>query len=134
MPEEKPNPDAATDAAAATEAEPEADEDVVLLHSPTDDGEGIRVIRSRTGRPLEAGEVRAMKEGKPITGGEVVSLKPRAGAPRLCDVEVVAQMPKAAGGAAEPRAVTHGPAQVATDAYRASWERTFRRSGKGAPN
>jgi hypothetical protein len=125
MPEDEPKPEA---------------EDVVLLHGPTDDGEGVRVIRSRTGRPLESGEVRAMKDGKPLMGAEVVSLKPRPGAPELCDVEVVAQPradPKPAATKTEGRGVTHGPAQVASEAYRTSWERIFggtTHERKGAPN
>jgi hypothetical protein len=89
--------------------------DVVLLQGPTEDGEGIRVVRAREDR-LEAGEVRPLKEGKPITSGEVVKLAPRAAAPQVCDVEVLAK-------------VEHGlpgkPAQVATTAYRESWERIF---------
>jgi hypothetical protein len=141
------------------EEKPKTEEDVVWLHGPTDDGEGVRVIRSRTGRPLEAGEVRGAKEGKPLMGAELVTLTPRAGAPRLCDVSIVAGgkvEPEAQGQAQAPapapvpapahaeaqetkaRAVEHGPAQVATDAYRTSWERIFgggRASGKkGAAN
>lgn len=90
-------------------------EDIVILHSPTEDGEGARVLRAREGR-VEAGEVRPMKEGKPIAG-EVVTLKPREGQPWLCDVKVDYAPP--------PKAATHKPAQVATHAYRESWERTF---------
>jgi len=63
-------------------------QDVVLLHSPTEDGEGIRVLRARQQHDesaraneeaacvVEVGEVRPLKEGKPISG-EVVRLKPR---------------------------------------------------------
>jgi hypothetical protein len=90
--------------------------DVVLLTGPTEDGEGIRVVRAREER-IEAGEVRPLKEGRPLGDGEIVKLAPRAGTPRLCDVEVVAKL----GG--EPRA--SGPPQVATSAYRESWDRIF---------
>ena len=116
MPEEKPKPD----------------EDVVFLHGPTEDGEGMRVIRSRTGKPLEAGEVRGAKDGKPLMGAELVTLTPRVDAPRLCDVKVVANGKRERPDA---RAVEHGPAQVATDAYRTSWERIFgARAKKGDVN
>src|SRR3954463_13568016 len=111
---------------AKAELQEAAKQDVVLLHGPTEDGEGIRVLRARhtedapgegNAAPacvLEVGEVRPLKEGKPIAG-EVVRLTPRAGAPRVCDIEVMAKVDAAARG--------KGPAQVATHAYRASWER-----------
>lgn len=90
-------------------------QDVVLLAGPTDDGEGIRVVRAREER-LEAGEVRPLKEGKPLGNGEIVKLAPRAESPRVCDVEVVAKIGAERGS---------GPPQVATSAYRESWERIF---------
>jgi hypothetical protein len=93
--------------------------DVVLLQGPTEDGEGVRVLRAREDR-LEVGEVRPLKEGQPIIAGEVVKLLPRAGS-RVCDVEVLAKL--GAGDAA--KAAQIGPAQVATRAYRDSWERIF---------
>jgi hypothetical protein len=99
--------------------EPQAD-DVVLLGGPTDDGEGVRVLRARQER-VEVGEVRPMKEGKPLTGGEIVKLVPRAKSPRVCDVEVLAKVSPPAS--ASPARV--GPAQVATHEYRESWERIF---------
>lgn len=90
-------------------------EDVVLLHGPTDDGQGVRVLRAREGR-IEAGVVRPLEEGKPIAQGEVVKLTPRPGAPAVCDVEVQYAPP------APPRGK---PVQVATKAYRDAWERIF---------
>jgi hypothetical protein len=97
--------------------------DVVLLHSPTEDGEGARVLRARSGR-VEAGEVRPLKEGRPLAaGGEVVRLEPRKDAPALYDVHVE----HAVSGAAAGDASRSGPAQVATHAYRESWDRTFGR-------
>jgi hypothetical protein len=100
--------------------EPMADDvpkrpDVVLLQGPTDDGEGIRVLRARDDR-LEAGEVRPLKDGRPLAAGEVVRLAPRESMPRVCDVEVMTTV-----GAPPPGK----PAQVATSAYRASWDRIF---------
>jgi hypothetical protein len=97
--------------------------DVVLLHGKTADGEGTSVIRMRPGR-LEAGEVRPLKEGRPIQGGgQVVRLAPRVGAAPLYDVTVQYEAPQAKAHA--DAASTVGPPQVATNAYRESWERTF---------
>jgi hypothetical protein len=98
----------------------DADYDVVMLAGQTPDGEGAKVVRARPGR-VEAGEVRPMKDGRPLAAGELVRLEQRREAPALYDVHVehvVAPPPatKAAGA---------GPAQVATDAYRERWERTF---------
>jgi hypothetical protein len=98
--------------------------DVVLLQGPTDDGEGAHVIRAR-GDQVEAGEVRPLREGKPLApSGEIVQLVPRRESPCLFDVRVqhaLSQTPRE-----EPRP-QGGPAQVATSAYRESWERTFGR-------
>ncbi len=110
---------------------PKRKDDVVFVHGPADDGEGYRVIRKRDDA-LELGELKTMKEGRPIHG-EVVKLSPREGQPRLFDVEVLAEAPRA-------EARGKGPAQVATEAYRANWDAIFspapppRRSGRGAPN
>jgi len=99
-------------------------DDVVLLGGPTDDGEGVRVLRARgQAGSVEVGEVRPMKEGKPLTGGEVVKLVPRAESPRVCDVEVLAKVSPPSGAPAPGPRV--GPAQVATQEYRDSWERIF---------
>ena len=94
--------------------------DVVLLHSPTEDGKGVRVLRAREGR-VEAGEVRPLESGKPLHG-DLVTLKPRADAPRVCDVEVHYQ----ARNSDESPALDHkGPPTVASAAYRKSWDRIF---------
>jgi hypothetical protein len=90
--------------------------DVVLPHAPTDDGEGARVLRARPGR-IDAGEVRPAREGKPLLpGAELVRLERRTDAPALYDVKVEHTI------SAAPK---KGPAQVATAAYRANWDRTF---------
>ena len=109
-----------------------ADADVALLAGPTSDGKGVSILRARQGR-LEAGEVRPLESGKPISG-DVVSLKPRQAFPFLCDVEthVAAPQENAASkpsqsDVAKPRS---GPAQVASDAYRANWETIYRRGKK----
>ena len=91
--------------------------DVALLYSPTEDGQGARILRARKGR-LEPGEVRPVKDGKPLMGSELVRLTPREGAPSTCDVEVLHER------AAAP--TTDGPPKVATEAYRAQWDRIFK--------
>jgi hypothetical protein len=93
--------------------------DVVMVAGRTQDGEGAQVVRARPGR-VEAGEVRPMKEGKPLAAGEVVRLEQRKDAPALYDVHVEHVVQPAAA-----KAPHGGPAQVATDEYRESWERTF---------
>ncbi len=94
--------------------------DVVLVGPPTDDGGGFHVLRARDER-LEAGELRTLQEGKPIAG-EVLSLKPRADNPRICDV-TSSFAPAASAG-------RKGPAQVATDRYRDRWEEIFARKSE----
>ena len=100
--------------------------DVVLLHGKTEDGAGALVLRARPGR-LEAGEVRPLQSGRPlVAGAEVVRLAPRGSTPNLYDVKVEYQAPGDADDKPTPAAlVAGGPAQVATRAYRDSWDRTF---------
>ncbi|MRG93514.1 hypothetical protein [Polyangium spumosum] len=92
-------------------------EDVVMIHSPMTDGEGYHVLRLREGN-VELGAIRNMREGAPVHG-DVVKLSPRKEHERLYDVEVLVKSPKA------PEPARTGPAQVATDAYRANWEAIF---------
>lgn len=108
--------------------------DVVLMHSPTDDGAGTRVLRARPGR-LETGEVRPIKSGAPLApGGDVVRLSPRPESPALFDVHVECSVPAEAPSAqVNDAAGRSGPAQVATPAYRDSWERTFQAPGDEPP-
>lgn len=102
--------------------------DVVLVHSPSDSGEGYRVVRLRDSS-VEVGEIRSMREGAPIHG-EVVKLTPRKEHERLFDVEVL--VPRAdAATPALPDGRT-GPAQVATAAYRTNWEMIFGGEGEGS--
>ena len=104
--------------------------DVVLMHRATEDGEGAHVLRARPGR-IEAGEVRPMPEGRPIMpGGEIVRLERREDAPAFFDVHVECKVPAQDASA---RTVS-GPAQVATQAYRESWARTFGRRGRDSVN
>jgi hypothetical protein len=106
--------------------DPEAPTDVVLLAGPTEDGEGLRVVRARKER-FETGEVRPLKDGKPLGTGEIVKLAPRPGSPRVCDVEVLTKL----GPERPEQPRGNGPPQVATSAYRESWERIFGEGGAG---
>jgi hypothetical protein len=96
--------------------------DVALIHGPTADGEGLRILRARDNR-LEIGAIRPLRDGAPITG-EVVTLRPRPSFPALCDVDV-SYKPAAVPSDREERRVAvshHGPAQMATDDYRKNWD------------
>ena len=115
------------------------DDDVVLLHSPTESGDGIRVVRKRKDA-IEVGELRPMKEGQPIHG-EVVKLTARPEHDMLFDCEVlvpsqgrgdVPTSESAPAASAKPetpeptRALSHkGPPRVSSDAYRGGWEAIF---------
>jgi hypothetical protein len=102
-----------------TEKETGSD-DVAILCGPTDDGQGAKVLRAQRG-VLSAGEVRPAKDGAPLNGAELVRLRPRQGAARVCDVEVLH-----AGADASPNAASlDRPAQVATRDYRRNWDRIF---------
>jgi hypothetical protein len=101
--------------------------DVVLLHSPTQDGRGAQVVRLK-GDDVSLGEVRPLEEGKAIHG-EVVRLSPREGAPAFMrNVEILHE--------AKPVAHHGGPPQVATSAYRDNWETVFGSAERslGLPN
>lgn len=113
---------------------PAAESDVAFVHNVTPEGQ-VHIIRRRGDR-LEAGALEPLREGAPIRG-EVVSLKPRADVPRLCDVEVLytppadaAPVPAAAPIEAQPSRPSSkrkGPAQVATDDYRSNWDSIWSR-------
>jgi hypothetical protein len=116
--------------------------DVVYVHGPTEDGQGLGIVRLQGDR-VHAGELRAAKEGQPIHG-ELVSLTKRPEHDQLFDVEVLARGPAAPpppgaasddGDAASPTRAPHkGPALVASDAYRRGWEALFGRSRGGPAN
>jgi hypothetical protein len=107
----KPAEDQRTEPPAALPASP----DVALIHGVTPDGEGLKILRARGDR-LELGAIRPLREGAPITG-EVVTLRPRANFPALCDVETHFKP-----------AERTGPAQVATDEYRRNWDAIWKSS------
>lgn len=89
-------------------------EDVLFVVGESEHGHAV--LRKRDDK-VELGEVRPTQDGKPIHG-EVVRLKPRDESGRVFDVEVLAAPPTL-----PPRA--SGPAQVATNTYRANWDAIF---------
>lgn len=97
-------------------AEQKKSHDVVLLHGPTDDGGGLRALRSRPGR-LELAEIRPVKKGAPMHAGELVQLKARKGSPLLWDVDVQYSAAEEQGH--------DGPARVTSEQYRRNWEEAF---------
>ncbi|MEM7606736.1 MAG: hypothetical protein AAF411_15375 [Myxococcota bacterium] len=99
-------------------------EDVLVVHSRTEDGAGVNVLR-RKGEELSVGELRPLEEGKPIAG-EVVSLKAREEAPGVYDVKSELKAPK-----------RPGPSRVATARYRRGWDSLWgskRRKGRSELN
>jgi len=105
---------------------PASGSDVVLIHGPTEDQKGLRVLRARE-QGIEVGEVRPLQEGKPLAG-EIVKLRPRQGQPRICDVETQLSESELerARGTARPRLGHAGPPRVSSDAYRANWDAIYR--------
>ena len=132
MTSKKPAEDQSASAPVALTASPApgAAPDVALIHGVTSDGEGLKILRARGDR-LELGAVRPLREGAPITG-EVVTLRPRANFPALCDVETLFKPSEPGSDRQEPApsaAVQRtGPAQVATDDYRRNWDAIWNRS------
>jgi hypothetical protein len=123
------DPGAATVETKTTGEASSSSKDVVLIHGTTADGKGLAVLRQRDNR-IEPGLVMPIEHGKPIVG-EVVTLQPRQEFPLLCDVKVEYDATKKT---AEPqeRRLTKGPGQVATDVYRANWDRIFQSKPKGS--
>jgi hypothetical protein len=115
----------------ADDAPPPPKQDLLFVHSPTESGDGLRVIRKRD-EGIEVGELRAVQEGKPLHG-DLVKLTPRKEHDRLFDVEVLVSRQETQH-APEPR--QHGrPAMVANTAYRQNWEAIFgEREEPGLPN
>jgi hypothetical protein len=105
-----------------------ADHDVVLVHGRTEDGEGVRALRSRPKR-LDLAEIRPVKQGQPLQGGELVRLRRRGEGPLLYDVEV--QHADESDASADHA----GPPRVTSSAYRRNWETIFgKKSRKPLPN
>lgn len=130
----------------------QADADVVYVHGPTPDGQGLGILRVQ-GERVQVGELRQAKDGQPIHG-ELVSLTQRAEHERLFDVEVIARGPAVARAATQApsahdadhgaahgasHSVSHGaghkgPALVNSDAFRVGWDAVFGPAGRGQAN
>lgn len=104
-----------------------APSDIAILHSPTEDGRGARVVRIRDGE-VSAGEIRPVREGEAVNQSEVVRLRPMAEDARVCEVEVL-HAPEAAAKA-EQRGASSGPARVSTANYRKNWSAIFEPEGE----
>lgn len=103
--------------------------DLVLVHSATDDGGGVNVIRKRGDR-LEAAQMRPIEEGRPLQG-ELVQLTPVAEVPNVYRSETLFDPKEAEAGTARAGS---GPPQVATDRYRKNWDAIWRRRRSSALN
>ncbi len=109
-----PRPDATKTEPGPLAARAGTPDDIILPHARTEDGQGVHVLRKR-GDTIEAGTLRAMREGQPLHG-ELVSLAHREGTP-LFDVEVLHD--------ARPASARGRPPKVATRAFRDGWDRIF---------
>jgi hypothetical protein len=98
--------------------------DVVLLHSATEDKNGVRVIRAREGR-VEVGELRPLEEGKALGSGEIVELSRREESERLYDVKVVHNLASPTTPSSSKDASHKGPARVNSKSYRDRWDSIF---------
>jgi hypothetical protein len=104
------------------DSDPPDDADVVVLRGPTQDGEGVEVLRARNGN-VEAGEMRAVRPGASIKGVEIVRLLAREGSPMVWNVKVEYDgREKGTEGCARDG---HGPAKVSSRAYRDGWDAIF---------
>jgi hypothetical protein len=101
-------------------AEQEPEHDLVLVHGRTEDGEGLRALRSRPGS-LALTELRPLREGQPLSpSAELVCLRERKESPVLWDVEVMYSKAEAAEARGH-----EGPARVSSDRFRHNWDRVF---------
>lgn len=93
--------------------------DVALVVGRTEDRKGLQILRKRGAEAdVEFGTVRPLEEGKPIDG-EVVGMRQRKEHPFLFDVKTEIDTRTLAEGR---RGTSVGPAQVASEKYRAGWD------------
>jgi hypothetical protein len=93
--------------------------DIAILHGPTEDGEGARLLRLKGGE-VWSGEVRPVREGQPIEQHELVRLRPLHPSSPVCEVEVL-HAPKPSPEQRE----SSGPARVSNRRYRQNWNTIF---------
>lgn len=103
-----------------------APRDIAVLHGPTEDGQGARLLRFR-GDTVTAGEIRPAREGQPLGQAELVRLKPLHRELPVCEVEVLHAPPTETGAepASEPSRSSPGPARVSNRRYRRNWSQVF---------
>ena len=89
--------------------------DMLFVHGRSEGG-SYRVVRSREQR-IEVGEMSVPRDGQPIVG-ELVKLHPTEEHEQLFECETIAEAPV-------PKRASHGPAQVANEAYRSGWDMIF---------
>lgn len=100
--------------------------DIAILHGPTEDGQGARMLRFKEGN-IYAGEVRPVREGQSIQHQELVRLRPLDAEVPVCEVEVLHSPETAHESAETPRRQGSGPAKVTSDGYRRNWGAVFGR-------
>ena len=93
--------------------------DIAILHGPTEDGEGARLLRLKDGEVF-SGEIRPAREGQPVDQHELVRLRPLHPHLPVCEVEVL-HAPKPSP---DSRPST-GPARVSNRRYRQNWNTIF---------
>lgn len=88
------------------------------------DADGLHILRRRSeDGPIEAAVAQPLTEGRPIRG-EVISMRQREDVPFVFDVKTELETsddPAGRTGAEGPQ-TKDGPAQVATNSYRAGWD------------
>lgn len=104
------------------------DHDVVLLHSPTEKGDGVRALRFRPGR-LDLAELHPVQDGQSIGNSELIKLTPNDKVPFVCDVDVL-YSPKEKESS--PSSTHAGPVRVSSCSYRQNWDRIFGMTGTKA--
>jgi hypothetical protein len=105
--------------------------DIAILHGPTEDGEGARLLRLKDGE-VYSGEIRPAREGQPLGQHELVRLRPLHPQLPVCEVEVL-HAPKPSP---ESRP-SGGPARVSNRRYRQNWNTIFgnpERKAKARPD
>lgn len=103
--------------------------DIAILHGPTEDQQGARVLRFKDGEVF-AGEVRPAREGQPIENNELVRLRPLQPGLPVCEVEVL-HAPRSAEKADKSEDTrSAGPPRVSNPRYRRNWNAVFKAKAK----
>lgn len=102
------------------------------------DAQGLHILRRRSeDGPIEAAVAQPLAEGRPIRG-EVISMRQREDVPFVFDVQTELDSADSQGGKPEhgkpeTRPAKDGPAQVATNSYRAGWDAIWGTRGTRGP-